>query len=353
VEFGLTPEEKQVLETSAQFARRLRERHRVMEEKGVDPETKKLWEELGLEYLDLPEGWGGAGLPVWLKALTLEELAYGCAGATLALHGKGVAGKILSLLKDPPSSVGEWFHSLKGPIAVAVDPEERIRVEDSRVEGELPFVLHREPLGVVVIGKEELYLVQPDHREPVLVGGLDACGGCAIRLEGAPVIRVPVEPRERARMMAYLRILQTALLSGIARSASEYARRYDLDREAFGRKIAHHQAIAFRLAELHITTEAIRGGLLKASFHFEEDLELGVSLAHQAYLFAWETALPLTITAVQLLGGHGFVRDHPVEKWMRDARAVASLFGGPILAEEELVDATLEGLLPSPLSTPS
>lgn len=350
MDFSLDPAEEEILKTSRQFAQRLRERQRIFEEEGVDPETVKIWEDLGLELLDLPEAWGGAGLPLWLKMMTLEELSYGCAGATLALHPRALVLKILSLLENPPQELSDWARKSHGPLAFAVDDDQRIEVVGGRVRGNLPFVLHRHPEGILLLSGHELVAFSPGECALACPGGIQACGGVRVNCADLPCIVTKILPEERMRIVTILRLWQGALLAGIAQASYEYVRAYTLERETFGRKIAYHQAIAFRIAEMHITVEAVKLAVLRAAYAAEAEPAEGFYLSQQAFLFAHEAVIPLTITGVQFLGGHGFVRDHPVEKWMRDARACASLFGGPLLAEEEMTTHSLERLALQPVA---
>jgi len=115
------------------------------------------------------------------------------------------------------------------------------------------------------------------------------------------------------------RITLGASATGIARAAFEYALEYARTREQFGKPIAEHQAVAFRLADMATRVDAARLLVHRAA----RRIDAGESVpkeAAMAKLFASETAMWCTWAAVQTLGGWGYSREYPVEKWMRDAK---------------------------------
>jgi alkylation response protein AidB-like acyl-CoA dehydrogenase len=135
-----------------------------------------------------------------------------------------------------------------------------------------------------------------------------------------------------------MRTAVAALLAGAARGAYEYAMRYATERVAFGRPIAHHQALAFLIADLATAVDVARLAVWRAAAALERG-EVAEWEAAAAFAEAAEQALWVAPNAVQILGGHGFMKDHPVEKWMRDIRTLAQLAGGR--DEAELAGAAL------------
>jgi alkylation response protein AidB-like acyl-CoA dehydrogenase len=106
---------------------------------------------------------------------------------------------------------------------------------------------------------------------------------------------------------------------GIARAAHEYALEYALQRRTFGKPIAAHQAIAFKLADMATEIEAGRLLVWKAAWAVDQGMRIA-SNASMAKLKAGDVAMRVTDDAVQILGGYGYIRDFPVEKWHRDAK---------------------------------
>ncbi len=106
---------------------------------------------------------------------------------------------------------------------------------------------------------------------------------------------------------------------GIASGAYELALKYAKERKAFGKEIIHHQAIAFKLADMHVNITAARMLCFKAAVEKDEGKDISESGA-MAKLFASKTAMDTTIEAVQIHGGYGYVKEYHVERLMRDAK---------------------------------
>jgi hypothetical protein len=106
---------------------------------------------------------------------------------------------------------------------------------------------------------------------------------------------------------------------GIASGAYELARDYSKVRKAFGTEICNHQAIAFKLADMHTSITAARHLVMKSAWDKDMGYNYDISGA-MAKLFASQTAMDVTIEAVQVHGGNGYVKDYHVERLMRDAK---------------------------------
>jgi alkylation response protein AidB-like acyl-CoA dehydrogenase len=106
---------------------------------------------------------------------------------------------------------------------------------------------------------------------------------------------------------------------GIAAGAYELALKYSKERKAFGTEISNHQAIAFKLADMHTNIEAARHLVYKAACDKDSNEDYDLSGA-MAKLYASQVAMDTTIEAVQIHGGNGFVKDYHVERLMRDAK---------------------------------
>ena len=112
----------------------------------------------------------------------------------------------------------------------------------------------------------------------------------------------------------------------MARAAFEYARDYAKERRAFGVAIAQKQAIAFKLANMAIEIDAMRLLTWEAAWKIDS----GQPATREAALlkhYVTQSALGVTDDAVQVLGGHGYIREHPVELWLRNARGFATFDG--------------------------
>ncbi|QBA64917.1 acyl-CoA dehydrogenase [Muriicola soli] len=106
---------------------------------------------------------------------------------------------------------------------------------------------------------------------------------------------------------------------GIAAGAYEMAKKYSKERKAFGTEIMNHQAIAFKLADMHTQIEAARFLVYKAACDKDNNENYDLSGA-MAKLYASQVAMETTVEAVQIHGGNGFVKDYHVERLMRDAK---------------------------------
>ncbi len=113
---------------------------------------------------------------------------------------------------------------------------------------------------------------------------------------------------------------------GIAEAAFRYATRYAAERTTFGKPIAEHQAIAFKLADMQTKTRAARLLVYEAAWMKDRGMPHGEAGA-RAKLFASVVANEVTYEAVQVLGGQGYMKDHPVERYYRDAR-VTEIYEG-------------------------
>src|SRR6185437_13305325 len=114
---------------------------------------------------------------------------------------------------------------------------------------------------------------------------------------------------------------------GIARAAYEYALDYAKQRRQFGRAIAENQAIAFKLADMRMAIDAARLLVWKAAWMGKAGHGYEAAEGSQSKLFASETAVRVTDEAIQIMGGAGYVREHPVERWHRDAK-IYTIFEG-------------------------
>src|SRR4051794_12167798 len=114
---------------------------------------------------------------------------------------------------------------------------------------------------------------------------------------------------------------------GIARAAYEYALEYAKDRRQFGRAIIENQAIAFKLADMKMHTDAARLLVWRAGWMAGTGVPFEAGEGSMSKLYAGENAVWVTDEAIQILGGYGYMRDHPLERWHRDAK-IFTLFEG-------------------------
>jgi alkylation response protein AidB-like acyl-CoA dehydrogenase len=132
-----------------------------------------------------------------------------------------------------------------------------------------------------------------------------------------------------AECVALARLAWCALAVGTGQAALEYVTEYVKDRKAFGEPISNRQAVAFTVANMAIELDGLRLATYRAAGRVDQGLECSREVALARWLCA-NRAMQLGSDAVQMLGGHGFVKEHPVERWYRDLRA-AGLMEGALL----------------------
>jgi alkylation response protein AidB-like acyl-CoA dehydrogenase len=128
---------------------------------------------------------------------------------------------------------------------------------------------------------------------------------------------------------------------GIAQGATDYAVSYAAEREQFGSPINEFQAIQFKLADMEIQTAAARELLYKACALAEQHDPRAAKYSSMAKVFASDTAMAVTIEAIQVLGGYGYVKEYPVERMMRDAK-ITQIYEGTNEIQRLVIGRTLK-----------
>ena len=354
--FGFEPSEDQktLVESVRRFAaRELRPASRAADESGepVPRWTQAGWE-LALLAASLPEEHGGFGQrSVVTGALFCEELGWGDAAGALALLAPSLVALPVMLGGTPeqkadilPAFAGDSF--VPGSAAWQEPcfdfdpraPNTQARRENGSylldgVKCNVPYAAEAEWMVVYAAldGVTQPFLLkkgtaglQVKERERNM--GLRALPLYTVELKEC---RVPAGRRiggdrgcDVEPILNASRVALSALAVGVARAAYEYALDYAKTRHAFGEAIAQRQAIAFMLAEMATEVEAARLLVWEAAWRLDEDAD-ATREACLAKSFADDTALAVTDRAVQVLGGHGYIADHPVEMWLRNGRGFA------------------------------
>ena len=339
ISFALEEEESLLQDTVRRIACDLiRPKLREIEN-GVPPGLGKTVAELGLPWLCASEADGGLGARLVTQLIALEELAWGDAGSSLALCPSENYVALLSSLGTQSERqrflrpITDGADGAVGAVAYAAEKPDAVVVTTTtnnayRLSGEKPFVLHAEMARFFLVFTEtEVFVVEAGVGVSVIPGspllGLDAARPGKVMFDNAPAIRLEdpalAERLPSALVAATLR--QSARQVGLGRAAYEFALEYTQERKAFGKPVAHFQAIAFELADLAIAVDSARWLLWRAA-----DALLrpdAIAPGAQAIVQANEVAFHCADRAVQLLGGAGFIRDFPVEKWLRETKALA------------------------------
>jgi alkylation response protein AidB-like acyl-CoA dehydrogenase len=129
---------------------------------------------------------------------------------------------------------------------------------------------------------------------------------------------------------------------GIARAAYEYALEYAKTREQFGRPIVENQGIAFMLADMKTKLDASRLLVWRAAWMGKNNIPFTAGEGSMSKLFAGETAVEVTEKAIQILGGNGYTREYPVERWHRDAK-IYTIFEGTSEIQRLIISRAISG----------
>jgi alkylation response protein AidB-like acyl-CoA dehydrogenase len=359
ISFKMTDEQEVVRDAMHDFAEQaVRPVARDADEESKLPEEflAQSWE-LGLVSTQLPDALGGGGearSPL-TNAIVLEELAWG--DATLALAAFAPAAFAFAVADQGseeqkrellPLFCSESFHAAAlalvepGPL---FDPKHLRTVAEPKGDA---FVLSGAKSFVPLGDRASHFLVvarNGDRRDAFVVPrdaaglaiseaeknlGLKALPTVTLELER---VEVPVSARlggaagcDVQRLVDHSRAALAAVMTGVSRAVLDYCVPYAKERRAFGQAIAQKQAIAFRLADMHIETESQRWMTWRAASQLEFGRDARVA-AHQARAYAAEHCMWIADHGVQVLGGHGFIREHPVEMWYRNARTLGVLEG--------------------------
>ena len=130
---------------------------------------------------------------------------------------------------------------------------------------------------------------------------------------------------------------------GIARAAYEYALDYAKEREAFGRKIIENQGIAFKLADMKTRVDASRLLVWRAAWMGATQKDFNAGEGSMSKLYAGETAVKVTEEAIQIMGGYGYIREHPVERWHRDSK-IYTIFEGTSEIQRLIIARAISGM---------
>lgn len=321
----------------------LSEQYRDFEADGALPErVLNDYAALGLSAMELPEALGGAGLGSRAKCAVLEELGYGDPGAALALDGIGPALYALVELGGDSAVENYILPRLDNPaarIALIWDDgntqkQHSLQRTGDHYKGTVPWLPCADADLLIILDKQGASLVENGFTFTPLKGsGLRAAGASDVVLQRAPIVERWDKPAAAARALAKWQLYISALLLGVSRIAADTSREYAVERVAFGKPIAHHQALAFLIADMRTAVDSSRLLIQDAACRADAGQPFEAAAA-AAFVEAIENALFVTPNALQIFGGQGFMQDLPLEKYMREARTLGLLAGGVDLAKE-------------------
>jgi alkylation response protein AidB-like acyl-CoA dehydrogenase len=336
----------------------------------TDPKVLESSSELGLSLIEVPEELGGivTERSAMTGVLVAEALAHGDMGQAVACLAPSAVSTAISLWGDEvqqatylPSFTGSSsvtgsssstgassvigsssLASSVPPAALALleprallDPFAlRTRYTGGLLNGVKSLVPRAAEAELFVIGAQtdagpRLFLVEPDH-PGVTIEAEPSMGLRAASLGRVILTDVPATPLgsvdNYTECVRLSRLGWCALSLGTARAVLDYVTPYVNSREAFGEPISHRQSVAFMVANIAIELEGMKLVTYRAGSRAEQGLPFDREVA-LARRLCTEKGMQIGTDGVQLLGGHGFVKEHPVERWYRDLRAIGIMEG--------------------------
>ena len=368
IDFKLTDEQEQMRQLAHRFAER--EIRPIAAE--YDERDEMPWPviqkaaEVGLTSYQYPEEYGGGGVSSIVTAcIVTEELAWGCLGIATAIVGAGLAAVPIVLAGNDEQKARyiPWFCCDSGEKVslgafALTEPEagsDAGAIRTTAVRQGDHYVLNGQKRFITHGGVADLYAIfatvdpgQGHHGITVFIVekgmpglsagkkedkmGMRACHTGDVILED---VKVPVENRLgeegegfyiAMKSFEHTRPVVAACAVGVARAAYEYAFQYAQQRVQFGKPIIAKQAVRFMLADMATEIDAARLLTWRAAWRADQGLPCNVQ-ASMAKAFAADMAMRTTTDAVQILGGYGYMREYPVEKWMRDAKILQIVEG--------------------------
>jgi alkylation response protein AidB-like acyl-CoA dehydrogenase len=216
--------------------------------------------------------------------------------------------------------------------------------------GQASFIVPPGTPGLSQGQKFRKHGIRASHTAEVVLDGVRIPGRCLVggkdRLdERLARVREGGSAGEQAAMKTFERSRPSvaAMAVGIARAAVEFAAEYARDRVQFGRPIGQNQAIAFMLADMQASVDAARLLTWRAAWMARNGVPFDHAEGSMSKLVAGETAVRVTEQAMQILGGNGYTREFPVERWHRDAK-IFTIFEGTSEIQRMIIGRAVTGL---------
>jgi acyl-CoA dehydrogenase len=356
VDFTLTDEQRDIRSLAHEFAAKEIRPHAARHDADSSwpaAIVERAWR-LGLMNAHIPEDYGGPGLGFFAGCLIGEELGWGCSGIATSLMSNGLAAapvlmagsdelkkRYLRMLTDEPRLASFCLTEPEAGSDVASMRTRAVRHGDTYVLngskcfitngshaswytvfaktepdagplGISAFVVPRDTPGVVVERKEDKLGQRASDTALVSFTEVEVPAANLLGAENAG-FDLAMATFDRTRPAV------AAVAVGIASAAFEFARDYARKRVQFGVPIAMHQGIQFMVADMATKVEAARLLTWKSAMLLEQGKRSKLASSH-AKRFAADTAMEVATDAVQIYGGHGVMKDYPVEKLLRDAK---------------------------------
>ncbi len=358
LDFRPDDEQQMLIEAIMRYAEeRMRKVYREAEETGkIPPEVAQAGWEMGILPAALPEEYGGFGeYSAVTGVLAAEELAWGDLAiafnimapnlVALPVMLAGTEGQKAALL---PQFTGESMPPMTAALTEPVIRFNPYHLKTTATREGDEYILNGTKTVVPLADTAELILVYAneegrtqaflvpatakgvtiDHKDKLM--GINALPTFTITLAG---VRIPAENKlgedegiDFGLILNHSRVALGAAAVGVARAGYEYAREYAKQRVQFGEPIAHRQSIAFMLADMATDVDEARLMVWEAAWLLDQGQDATRETAVMKQRVD-NIVLNVADRAVQILGGYGYIREYPVELWLRNARGFASFDG--------------------------
>lgn len=356
----LTEEQRITRESMQRFAEsELKPISRDADEAGLTPEgflDKTV--DLGLSLLPIPEAYGGAGMPRSPISNVLNAEDMGKGDFSLALASLTPLAFINTVIDNGTEAQQEKYltpladEKFKAATIALMEPKatfEPTRPETTAKKDGNSYVLNGVKSNVILGSDAEFILVIAQEEGAGVSGFIVEKGAAGLSAESVKSMglrpidtstltleNVKVDANAKLgesekeldldRLLALSRLGVSAIALGTCQAMLEYTTEYANERVAFGEPIAYRQSVAFMIANMAIELEGMRLMVWRAAARAERGLDFKRE-AYLASVLCADKAMEIGNNGVQILGGHGFIREHPVELWYRNLRAVAILEG--------------------------
>jgi alkylation response protein AidB-like acyl-CoA dehydrogenase len=363
LDFRLDEEQQMLTEAISRYANeRVRKVFRDAEEEGkIPPDVVQAGWEIGVLPTSIPEEYGGFGeYSAVTGALATEAFAWGDLAIALNVMVPNLVAVPLMLAGTPAQKAAylPLFAAEDAPAFTAALTEPLVqfnplKLKTTAVRDGDDYILNGTKTMVPLADQAEMILVYaaekgpdaeektqaflvPTDSEGLEIGSRDMLMG----VKSLPTflvtlndVRVPVSSKLGGEpginfvdLLNHSRIALGAAAVGVARASYEYAREYAKQRVQFGEPIAHRQSIAFMLADMATEVDEARLMVWEAAWKIDQGQDATKEAAVMKYHID-RMVLTVADRAVQVLGGYGYIREYPVELWLRNARGFASFDG--------------------------
>jgi alkylation response protein AidB-like acyl-CoA dehydrogenase len=379
--YQLSSDEEMLLDMVKRVVReRIAQRAGEIDKEGVFPsDIYELFKEMGLMGICIPEEYGGGGQSVLLFCMVLEEIAKVCANSANILSQQDLSAQPILIAGNevqknkylPKLASGEFLAAfgLTEPMAgsdqggiktVAIEQNDSYILNGSKcfiTWGNIAdiitvFAMTDKSLGIKGISA---FIVEKDT-PGLIVGKLEEKMG----MKGSPTAELFFEdcrvPKENLlgninegfkiamKSLNHGRAVVGAMAIGIAQGAMDYAISYANERTQFGSPIINFQGLQFMIADRLTEIEAARELVYRAAFECDINGREIIKLGAMAKMFATDVAMKTTVDAVQIMGGYGYMKDHPLERMMRDVKVTQIVEGTNQIQKIVIINHVLKNM---------